>query len=351
MRGVTRGSRLATLLILMVALLAFAGSGFAGLSVARQAKARTTVTVEISGSAVPYYAPLYIADHRGYFAKQGLKVNFTYDPNDTNIIQNVASGNVQFGFPNGDSVVGAVGHGIKVKVVDTTYQQGIGALMFLKKSGISSPSDLKGKTVAVTDLGSPNYLQLQAMMKSVGLSISDVHVVTVPTASIVPALENGSVDAICFSRLRFYTMQDAGYSVGQILSDNYLPSFGNVLITSPSYLAKNKKVVAGFITALHQSIDWISQGHALGAVHFSISTYAQSFTGQDQQIADIVNSVFVPNLWHSNQTYLHGLGYGNLKRWQADVNAQAQYGVIPKPYAASSFVVEPSTLLPKAGKK
>ena len=186
------------------------------------------------------------------------------------------------------------------------------------------------------------------MLKTAGLSISDVNVQVIPTASIVPALENGSVDAIVFSRLRYYAMQNAGYSVGQILSDGFLPSFGNVLITSPSFLAKNPKAVAGFIAALHESINWISQGHALGAAEFSIATAAQSFPSQEQQIADVLNSVYIPSLWHSGQTYLHGLGYGNLTRWQADVNAQQSFGLIPSGIpGVQSFVIEPSTLLPK----
>jgi NitT/TauT family transport system substrate-binding protein len=349
MWGIKRSSRAVMFLALLVGLCAFAGSSFASPTTAKKTgcSAITPVTVDASGSAVPYYAPLYIADHRGYFKQHCLQVSFTYDPNDTNIIENVASGNIQFGFPNGDSVIPAIAQNVKVDVVDTTYQAGIGALMFLSSSGIQSPADLKGKTVGVTSIGSPNYIQLEAMLASVNLSLNDINLQVIPTATIVPALENGSVQAIVFSRLRYYAMLDAGFSVGQILSDKYLPSYGNVLITSPSYLKKNPAVVAGFIAALHQSIDWISQGHAYGAANFSINTYAQSFAGQTQQIADVINSVYIPTLWHSGQTYLHGLGYANMARWQADINAQAQYGLIPKAFPASLFVIQPASLLPK----
>ena len=71
------------------------------------------------------------------------------------------------------------------------------------------------------------------MMTEEDLSIDDVNVQTIGVGAIVQALQNGEVDAIVFSRLRYYALQAAGFDVGQILSDEYLPSFGNVLVTSP----------------------------------------------------------------------------------------------------------------------
>ena len=74
------------------------------------------------------------------------------------MVKNVGVGNVEFGFPNADSVIVGRGAGIPVKVVHTTYQHGLGATIFKRSSGISGPADLKGKKVAVTSLASPNYI-------------------------------------------------------------------------------------------------------------------------------------------------------------------------------------------------
>lgn len=115
-----------------------------------------TVSIQIDGSAVPYYAPLYLAQENGYFAEEGLNVEFYYAAA-ADIVKNVAAGNVEFGFPNADAVVAAKAQGIPVKVAHTTYQEGLGAIIFGSDSGISTPADLKGKKVAVTSLGSANY--------------------------------------------------------------------------------------------------------------------------------------------------------------------------------------------------
>ena len=110
-----------------------------------------TVSIQIDGSAVPYYAPLYLAQENGYFAEEGLNVEFYYAAA-ADIVKNVAAGNVEFGFPNADAVVAAKAQGIPVKVVHTTYQEGLGAIIFGSDSGISTPADLKGQKVAVTSL-------------------------------------------------------------------------------------------------------------------------------------------------------------------------------------------------------
>ncbi len=300
----------------------------------------TDVTIQIDGTAVPYYAPLYAAVDQGFFAEQGLNVTFSYAEGAT-ALQNVAAGNVEFGFPNGDSVVTARGKGVDIEVVHTTYQQGIGAVLFnAETSGISSPADLAGKTVAVTDLGSPNYIQLQAMLKAVGLTTQDINLVTVGSGSIVSALQNGDVDAIAFSRLRYYALQSAGFPVGQILSDEYLPSFGNVLVASPHYVEEHRDVVRRFVAAFNEGIQY-SIGHPDQSVADAIRNHASSFSGQEASVTEVVKSLFIPSLWQSPETDQHGLGYGDLERWQSAIDDQAANGLIPESYPAADLVVEP----------
>jgi NitT/TauT family transport system substrate-binding protein len=301
----------------------------------------TDVTLQIDGAAAPYYAPLYEAVDQGFFKEHNLNVSITYSDG-ASILQNVAAGNVQFGFPNGDSVVTAEGHGVSVNVVHTTYQQGIGALLFNKDtSGITSPADLKGKTVAVTDLGSPNYIQLQAMLQQAHLTVNDVKVVTIGTGAIVPALQNGQVDAIVFSRLRYFALQAAGFPVGQILSDKYLPSFGNVLVTGPAYRAVHGDVVNGFTAALNEGIEYVIKNPDT-SVDDAISKWAPTFAGQNATITQVIKEVYIAQLWQSDQTKKNGLGYGDLMRWQSAIDAQVKYKLIPATFKASSLVVEPS---------
>lgn len=303
----------------------------------------TNVTLQIDGAAVPYYAPVYEAQEQGYFEAHGLNVEVVYAEGSA-ILQNVAAGNVEFGFPNGDSVITAKANGVDVRVVHTTYQQGIGAVLFNQEtSGITDAASLKGKTIAVTDLGSPNYIQLQAILKSANLTVDDVTIKSVGSGAIVEALQNNEVDAIAFSRLRYYALQNAGFPVGQILSDEYLPSFGNIVVTSPSLLSSKPEVVKGFLAALDEGIQYVIDDPE-GSIAEIIPKYADTFIGQEESITKVIKEVYIAQLWQSDATAANGLGYGPLDRWQQSIDAQASYGIIPSAFSASDLVVEPDDI-------
>ena len=293
-----------------------------------------TVSIQIDGSAVPYYAPLYLAQENGYFAEEGLNVEFYYAAA-ADIVKNVAAGNVEFGFPNADAVVAAKAQGIPVKVVHTTYQEGLGAIIFGSDSGISTPADLKGKKVAVTSLGSANYFQLQAAMESAGLTI-------VGTGAILTALTEGQVDAIVFSKLRTIELNNSGYAASEITCDQFLPSFGNVLVAGDKLVAEDPETVDGFCRALNKAIEYIIDGHVEEAVDMSIEKYAPTFAEKRDVVVQILNDVFVKTLWQSDYTKENGIGASNPEKWQALIDESKEIGNIDETFDASELLYTPA---------
>ncbi len=293
-----------------------------------------TVSIQIDGSAVPYYAPLYLAQENGYFAEEGLNVEFYYAAA-ADIVKNVAAGNVEFGFPNADAVVAAKAQGIPVKVVHTTYQEGLGAIIFGSDSGISTPADLKGKKVAVTSLGSANYFQLQAAMESAGLTIDDVQVEIVGTGAILTALTEGQVDAIVFSKLRTIELNNSGYAASEITCDQFLPSFGNVLVAGDKLVAEDPETVDGFCRALNKAIEYIIDGHVEEAVDMSIEKYAPTFAEKRDVVVQILNDVFVKTLWQSDYTAEKRNRRVQPEKWQALIDESKEIGNIDETFDAS----------------
>ena len=300
-----------------------------------------TVSIQIDGSAVPYYAPLYLAQENGYFAEEGLNVEFYYAAA-ADIVKNVAAGNVEFGFPNADAVVAAKAQGIPVKVVHTTYQEGLGAIIFGSDSGISTPADLKGKKVAVTSLGSANYFQLQAAMESAGLTIDDVQVEIVGTGAILTALTEGQVDAIVFSKLRTIELNNSGFAASEITCDQFLPSFGNVLVAGDKLVAEDPETVDGFCRALNKAIEYIIDGHVEEAVDMSIEKYAPTFAEKRDVVVQILNDVFVKTLWQSDYTKENGIGASNPEKWQALIDESKEIGNIDETFDASELLYTPA---------
>ncbi|TBL69364.1 ABC transporter substrate-binding protein [Paenibacillus thalictri] len=296
------------------------------------------VTIQIDGAAVPYYAPLYVAKEQGFFKEQGLDVDFVY-ADAASIVKNVAADNVQFGFPNADAVITAKSQGIPIKVVHTTYQHGLGATIFKKSKGIKGPQDLKGKTVAVTSFGSPNYIQLQVLAEKSGFNVKDINTKIVGTGAIVNALVADEVDAITFSMLRTVELKNSGVDVEEIRSDDFLPSFGNVVVVSDKFLSSSKDTVTGFNKALNKSLDYIINGHAKEAIDMSIKKYAQSSEGKQDITEKIFNDVFIPYLWQSDLTKKDGYGAADMARWQAAIDTQKKYDIIKTDVKAEDLVV------------
>ncbi len=296
-----------------------------------------TVSIQIDGAAVPYYAPLYIAQEKGFFAEEGLNVEFYYAAA-ADIVKNVASGNVEFGFPNADAVVAARAQGIPIKVISTTYQEGLGAIIFGSDAGIKSPADLKGKKVAVTSLGSANYFQLEAAMKSVGLTIADVEVEIVGTGAILTALTQGEVDAIVFSKLRTIELNNAGFAASEIPSDQFLPSFGNILVAGEGLISEQPEVIDGFVKGLNKGIQYVIDGHVEESVDYSIETMAPTFAEKRDIVVQILNEVFIPTLWQSEYTKANGLGASDPVKWQALIDNSNAYGTIESTFEASALL-------------
>ncbi len=320
-----------------------AGSAIAALPSLAWAQSPASVTIQIDGAAVPFYAPLYAAAEKGIFRKHGIDAKFLY-ANASEICKNVAAGNIEFGFPNADAVVAARAAGIPIKVIHTTYQRSIGATLFKQSSGIKTFADLKGKRVAVTSIGSPNYFQLQAGLKQAGLTVNDVKVEVIATGAIVQALQADQVDAIVFSELRRYNLEADGVKVGMISSNDFLPSFGNVLVVGEQFLKQKPQVARSFANALTEALTWVINGNDTEAIALAIEKYAPTWKGQEALLGRAFKETFIPSVWQSSLTKSKGLGAADLAIWQRSIDLLVEYKVIPKSFPAQELVVQPGAI-------
>ncbi len=300
------------------------------------------VTLQIDGAAVPYYAPIYVAVEKGFFAARGIQLELIYAAA-SDIMRNVAAGNVGFGFPNGDSVIAARAAGLPVSVVHTTYQRGIGALLALEATGIRSYADLKGRKVAVTALGSPNYLQLRVGLSKAGLQLRDVTVEVIATGAIMQSLQAGQVDAVVFSELRRYPLEAAGTKLTVLSSNDFLPSFGNVLVTSDATVTNRPGTVHRFIEALDEGLRFTID-HPQDAIALSIEKHAPTFRGQDGDILRAVQDAFVPTIWQSALTRQNGFGAADMAAWQRCIDTLAEFKVVSRGFPAPQMVRQPSDI-------
>ena len=136
-----------------------------------------------------------IAQEKGFYREAGLDVAITSGKGSAATAQLVASKATQFGFCDGYVVGNGVAKGMGIKSIGSVYRRNPAAVVVLANSGIMTPKDLEGKSIAMT-AGSAQFQQWPAFVKGAGIDGSKIQVVNIDPAGVGPALINGQVPAI-----------------------------------------------------------------------------------------------------------------------------------------------------------
>lgn len=201
-----RNKSLKFMAIAAVAGLALAGCAAAKPGVPDAAGSAKLQTVNVGIVQLSIFAPVYVADAKGYFKDEGIKLNLQNVKSGQDAVALAASGKldvVAAGVSAG--LFSAVESGLKVKVVGSMGVSDNGnnpasALIVSKKlhddGTITSLKDLKGKKIgALGGAGATSAFYVSMALAEVGLANKDVEFVQLSSPDIPTAIKNGSIDA------------------------------------------------------------------------------------------------------------------------------------------------------------
>ncbi|HMB47627.1 MAG TPA: ABC transporter substrate-binding protein [Afifellaceae bacterium] len=149
------------------------------------------------------HAASFVAFERGYFAEEGLEVEFVYFQAAQPMAVAIASGDVDFG-------VTAISGGLinlaekgAIKVIGGALQEepGIDGQMILvsKKAfdeGVTSPAMLKGRSFGITQAGSSFHYMAHKIAEKEGFAGSEIHLKPLnKVGAIIGALKSEQIDA------------------------------------------------------------------------------------------------------------------------------------------------------------
>ena len=141
----------------------------------------------------PTQGPFWEAQLRGYYKDEGLDVDIATPANPADPIKLAARGLVQFSLSYVPEVMTARDTGIPVIAIATTARELVSGLMFTEDAGISSPKDLKGRTLGViTKVDALAYTR--TILKAGGLTMKDVKVINPGFSQVLFIIEK-KVDA------------------------------------------------------------------------------------------------------------------------------------------------------------
>lgn len=211
----------------------------------------------------PLNVPSMVEKSEGMFAKGFAEYNLpvkyselTAGPNQTAAL---ASGDIQFLYAVGaTSVLLSASNGADIKIISMYSRSPEAFMMFSKDDSISSPADLKGKTIAGPK-GTNLHELLVAYLKQGGLTQSDVNFVSMDIPSALAALEGGSIDVAMQAGASAYNLKKKGWHM--VTNGVGLIDATIVVATSNDFYKKNPELVKKFLEIQKSTLDYMNKNY------------------------------------------------------------------------------------------
>jgi NitT/TauT family transport system substrate-binding protein len=243
-------------------LIALLGAAVAGVGVARPAWSAlpkvTMLWVAVSGSQ----SVAWVTKESGYFERNGVDVDLAYLAGSPTAAAALVSGRVEFVQMAGPAVVTADSQGAHLVMVMGFVNQPLFVLM--ATPDVQSPEQLKGKTVAVTKVGSSDDFMLREALSHWGLKPdTDVKITGVGSVTAqIAALEKRLVQGLVVDPPNDVLAQQVGAHLLARVSDLGIPYQAAGLVTTREYIQSHADVVAKVVRAMTQGVHRIKTDRA-----------------------------------------------------------------------------------------
>jgi NitT/TauT family transport system substrate-binding protein len=285
-----------------------------------------TVTLQLKGMHQAQFAGFYLAQEKGYYSQENIKVTFLEGEKDLAIVQRVVYGQADFAVIAPESVLMARSQEQPVTAIAAIYRQSPIVYVARSESGIVRPRDFLGKTVATLDAsGSQQDLQLQfqIMMKRLGLDISKIKLIAWDPVNTT--FYDGEADITsCYSSVGLIEMRQKGLKLNLIWPNDYgVYFYSDLLITSEKLIKDNPGLVARFLRATLRG--WKD---AIEDYQQAIPVILKYARNKDPQLQAAMMEAQLP-LVHTGEDYI---GWMKQEDWQAMYKTLQDNDLITKPF-------------------
>lgn len=244
--------RLLALLLSATMVLGFTGCGAS--STGDTAKSDGKVPeVTIGTTSWPTNMFFYLANEKGFFDKEGVKVKIQDFSSTTESTNAFVGGQIDFcTFASSETVAPYFQGGDIAVVLETEKSNGSEGLV--AKSDIKSVKDLKGKSIA-TQLYSVDHMFLLTLLAENGMTEKDVNIVDMSIQESGTAFVAGQCDAACIWDPYFSQAIASGGTKLYSSSDN--PNLiTDVLCTSNKLCEENPDVVEAVVRGFFDAVEY-----------------------------------------------------------------------------------------------
>jgi ABC-type nitrate/sulfonate/bicarbonate transport system substrate-binding protein len=164
--------------------------------------------------------PLYLAREGGYYQKYGLDVDLQFGVHPTGVAMLTSGQAVMVNHSLEQGMVASTRDASSFALLGSSSNKGLFALMGRKD--LTSAKELKGKRIAVGQIGDAPYNYTVALLGTYGLGVRDVEWIPVGTdvSGRAAALQSNRADATLLTAPNYFRLEEAGYKNLANLADH-----------------------------------------------------------------------------------------------------------------------------------
>ncbi len=201
------------------------------------------------------FAPFYAAIEKGYFAEEGIEIEFDYSF-ETDGVALVGAGELPFAVASGEQVLLARSQGLPVVYTFAWYQNFPVSVVAKTEQGVNSPADLKGKKIGLPGLFGANYIGLEALLFSAGLQPSDVTMDSIGFNQVEALATDQEQAVVVYTTNEPIQLRAQGYDITELRVADYVQLTANGIVTNETTIAQNPDLVRGMSRALARGIEY-----------------------------------------------------------------------------------------------
>lgn len=216
------------------------------------------------------FAPFFIAEQEGYFADQGLEVEFVRLENPQNGLALFVAGDLDvYGSLAEIGLFNSINQGANLRIVaekgtliseECISQGAVGSTELLTSDVLNDPTLLAGRTIA-TRPGSVAAFFIDKYLEPFGLSLADMTVISMPVPAMAEAMEESGLDLATVAE-PWITRMNASVGAEMVIpGKDVMPNFTiGVTVFGPVLLEEYPETGIKFLTAYMQAVHQYNEG-------------------------------------------------------------------------------------------
>lgn len=245
-----------TRLLRRLALISLAVAEWAGSAVAAAAPRDSIVYLLPAPRESVMLAPFLLADHRGYYAAEGLRVIFRTVPGGAKVGEALSRGEGDLGGASGDTPILLRERGFAVKGVALLGGHAFLTIMADRRARIA-PATMAGKRFGVPSFTDISYYALDAWRRASAIEPGALSVAALSPPALWEQLGRGDLDAIVGTVDWGVRAQRSGITLDYDSADRHFPAMAQAILASDAAIANNPRAIRKFVRATLRAVNAI----------------------------------------------------------------------------------------------